>query len=1123
MANKFTNFKFTTEGKNTLTEVLAAKGSIAITQVYTFATKLTDALVFTQLSSLSPKQIKPVGTVSAQSNTVETRLQIDNADLTSDYNLQGIALVGTFNKTNFVLGYINTNEATNVPAYSGNQVQTIALDVSFAISDTSVITINTQTAGMLTVADYNALVAYIKDQVAPLSVDKKVVHLTNNEIIDGIKTFKQKITGSISGNANTVDYINIHQITANIDLNTLTTNGNYLSTLETKTTSNKPGGTSEQYTLISTGNIQVFNDIKTDKTYIRNYIKSDTFTSWKVVIEDIDQTLNAQFNFTKVPTVNSKPVAIQADLQTETTNRTNADKTINNSLATEVSDRKSGDATNANAVQAEATARSQADSSAAAALNTEKATRSAADATLTKSVSDTQADLQTEVANRASADKNIDNSAVHKTGNESIAGNKTFSNNVNVNHIMQADWFYKHVPAGNTSSQIMEVMDDNLSDGKPHSIGKYYSGAPDGNGISITGNGLTAIGGGESSSAILDAIANGTTDISILPPNALNSENLILASDQAIYFLQSQQNAPNYTNIWRLNTGGYWDRYDETSKKWINVIPNVSNLLAQDDSVVHNSGNETIAGTKSFSSTVNGNVSGNAGSATKLQTARSVGGVNFDGTANINLPGVNTQGNQDTTGNASTADKLHTARTIGGVSFDGGSNINLPGVNTQGNQNTTGNAASATKLQVARKVNGTAFDGTKDISVNAANDSNLVHQSGNESIAGNKTFNNKLTVNNTAEANYWYKNITNKKGNPILEIDDTSDDTPFLRAIGYYYSGDSNGSGITLGAGGLTVVGGGESARTITESISNQTNNTTSLPINAVTDEHVVISADGYIYFMPGQQSGINYGPMFRFSSNGYLDKWNGASWIPIIDKNATLLASDNTVVHNSGNETITGTKTFSSTIGGSVSGNAGSASKLLTARSIGGVNFDGTANINLPGVNTQGNQNTTGNAATATKLQTAHKVNGTPFDGTKDISINAANDSNIVHQSGNESIAGNKTFTGTVTAGGTQLTDSGWKSLTPSVGGTVKYRKVNGIVYVQAGSIPSLNNEGKTLVTLPAGYRPNDTLWTPWYAGNNIGNMTIDSDGSLTKASTNNPGKDRVQISMFISYPADN
>ena len=41
-------------------------------------------------------------------------------------------------------------------------------------------------------------------------------------------------------------------------------------------------------------------------------------------------------------------------------------------------------------------------------------------------------------------------------------------------------------------------------------------------------------------------------------------------------------------------------------------------------------------------------------------------------------------------GNAATATKLQTARTIGGVSFDGSANINLPGVNTAGNQNTSG-------------------------------------------------------------------------------------------------------------------------------------------------------------------------------------------------------------------------------------------------------------------------------------------------------------------------------------------------------------------------------------------------------------------------------------------------
>ena len=64
---------------------------------------------------------------------------------------------------------------------------------------------------------------------------------------------------------------------------------------------------------------------------------------------------------------------------------------------------------------------------------------------------------------------------------------------------------------------------------------------------------------------------------------------------------------------------------------------------------------------------------------------------------------VNITGNLSVTGNisgtvsssttASTATTLSTARNIGGVSFDGSSDIDLPGVNTTGNQNTTGNAA----------------------------------------------------------------------------------------------------------------------------------------------------------------------------------------------------------------------------------------------------------------------------------------------------------------------------------------------------------------------------------------------------------------------------------------------
>jgi len=110
----------------------------------------------------------------------------------------------------------------------------------------------------------------------------------------------------------------------------------------------------------------------------------------------------------------------------------------------------------------------------------------------------------------------------------------------------------------------------------------------------------------------------------------------------------------------------------------------------------------------------NQNTSGVAATATVLATARTIGGVSFNGSANINLPGVNGAGNQNTSGSAAT---LTNARTIGGVSFNGSANINLPGVNGAGNQNTSGVAATATVLATARTINGTSFNGSANITL----------------------------------------------------------------------------------------------------------------------------------------------------------------------------------------------------------------------------------------------------------------------------------------------------------------------------------------------------------------------------------------------------------------------
>ena len=112
---------------------------------------------------------------------------------------------------------------------------------------------------------------------------------------------------------------------------------------------------------------------------------------------------------------------------------------------------------------------------------------------------------------------------------------------------------------------------------------------------------------------------------------------------------------------------------------------------------------------------VDGNLNGNALTASSLKDEIKIGGISFNGSSNLNLPGVNLIGNQNTTGNAGSANKLKNKIKIGGTDFDGSSSIDLAGVNKIGNQDTTGNAYSATKLQKEVRIEGVLFDGSKDI------------------------------------------------------------------------------------------------------------------------------------------------------------------------------------------------------------------------------------------------------------------------------------------------------------------------------------------------------------------------------------------------------------------------
>ena len=102
---------------------------------------------------------------------------------------------------------------------------------------------------------------------------------------------------------------------------------------------------------------------------------------------------------------------------------------------------------------------------------------------------------------------------------------------------------------------------------------------------------------------------------------------------------------------------------------------------------IHASG---IITATSFVGSFNGNVTTAtlADAAVKLQTARTIGGLSFDGTASIDLPGVNIPGTQNTSGNASGLQgnpnvTITTLSALGNANIDG--NLNVIGNSVLGN------------------------------------------------------------------------------------------------------------------------------------------------------------------------------------------------------------------------------------------------------------------------------------------------------------------------------------------------------------------------------------------------------------------------------------------------------
>ncbi|HCL6826016.1 TPA: tail fiber protein [Escherichia coli] len=405
-------------------------------------------------------------------------------------------------------------------------------------------------------------------------------------------------------------------------------------------------------------------------------------------------------------------------------------------------------------------------------------------------------------------------------------------------------------------------------------------------------------------------------------------------------------------------------------------------------------------------------------------------------TSRDSIPGVNATGNQNTTGNAATATKLQTARTIGGVSFDGTANINLPGVNVAGNQNTSGNAATATKLQTARTINGVSFDGSKNIELTPRSIGTI--NSTTMSFSGGTGWFKLATVTMPQSSSVVYISLIGGAGYNVGSPQQAGISELVLRAgngnpkgltgalwrrasVGFTNfawvntSGDTYDVYVEIGNHAIGVNIQWDYTRNASVTIHTSPTYTADKPtgltdgtVYVIYSSHIKPTATdvGALPITGGNLKGgltatgeiiskSANGLRIAYGSYGFFIRNDGSSTYFMLTASGDNLGTWNSlrplIINNAnGAVSIGNGLNVTGGINGSLNGNAATATKLQTARTIGGVSFDGSANINLPGVNIAGNQNTTGNAATATKLQTARTINGVSFDGSKNIELTA-------------------------------------------------------------------------------------------------------------------------------------
>ena len=246
----------------------------------------------------------------------------------------------------------------------------------------------------------------------------------------------------------------------------------------------------------------------------------------------------------------------------------------------------------------------------------------------------------------------------------------------------------------------------------------------------------------------------------------------------------------------------------------------------------------------------------------------------------------------------------------------------------------SGNATTSTKLATARSINGTNFDGSGNITTATWGTARtLTIGNTGKSVNGGGNVSWSLSEIGAAASNHTHSYLPLSGGAMTGNISYRGSKATYKMIEFIDNSSDAYGNGIAIGGGGLTIIGGGESADAV------KSTSTTG------GDERLILANDGAIDIYTNCQNGVDKATHITIDNTGLYSgtaaKANSVPWSGVTGKPSTYTPSSHT--HTVSQISDFGTHVYDATISRTANtvlaapnGKAGSASfRALVAADI--------------------------------------------------------------------------------------------------------------------------------------------------------------------------------------------